>query len=123
MASWALRVLGPGRRYAASDADARLLNTYADSVAIAGRHPDVADLLKSPTLESWELPLLREHDVRYVVTDRRRRAFDNTAGYFFGFRSGPLRDERLPKSAVRKFRRFDRIFDSGDIVFFKLVRR
>jgi hypothetical protein len=123
MASWALHVLGPGRRYAASDADARLLNTYADSIAITGRHPDVADLLKSPTLESWELPLLRDHDVRYVVTDRRRRSFDNTAGYFFGFRSGPQRDERLPKSAVRKFRRFDRIFDSGDIVIYKLGQR
>jgi hypothetical protein len=123
MASWARRLLGPGRRYAASDADARLLNAYADSVAIAGRHPDVADLLKSPTLESWELPLLRDNDVRYVVTDRRRRSFDNTAGYFFGFRSGPQRDERLPKAVVRKFRRFDRIFDSGDIVIFKLDTR
>jgi hypothetical protein len=123
MASWALRMLGPGRRYAASDADARLLNTYADSVAIAGRHPDVADLLKSPKLESWQLPLLRENDVRYVVTDRRRRSFDNTAGYFFGFRNGPQRDERLPKATVRKFHRFDRIFDSGDIVIYKLEQR
>jgi hypothetical protein len=123
MASWAKRRLGPGRRYAASDADARLLNTYADSIASAGRHPDVADLLKSPTLESWELPLLRSKHIRYVVTDRRQRSFSNTAGYFFGFRSGPHRDERLPKAVVRKFRRFDRIFDSGDIVIFNLDSR
>jgi hypothetical protein len=122
MASWALQTLGPGRRYAGSEADARLLNTYADAAARAGQSPDMADILKSTTLASWELPLLRKYHVRYVVTDRRLRAFDNTAGYYFGFRRGPRRDPLLPPSVVRKWGRYDRIFDSGQIVIFDLRR-
>lgn len=120
MASWALQTLGPGRRYAGSEADARLLNTYADGAARAGQSPDMADVLKSTTLASWELPLLRKYHVRFVVADRRLRAFDNTAGYYFGFRRGPRRDALLPLSVVRKWGRYDRIYDSGQIVIFDL---
>ena len=120
MASWALQTLGPGRRYAGSEADARLLNTYADGAARAGQSPDMADILKSTTLAAWELPLLRKYHVRYVVTDRRLRAFDNTAGYYFGYRRGPRRDTLLPLSVVRKWGRYSRIFDSGRIIIFDL---
>jgi hypothetical protein len=123
MAAWAAQRLGPGRRYAASEADARLLDTYADGFALSGRHPDVNDLLQSEGLDAWQVPLLRSNHVRYVVTDRRTRSFDNSAGYFFGFRSGPHRDEQLPRSAIAKFERFNRIFDSGDIVIYDLGRR
>ena len=123
MASWALRRLGPGRRYAASDADARLLDMYAAGFAVAGRNPDVADILKSPRLDPWELPVLRHNHLRFVVSDRRARSFNNTAGYFFGFRSGSRRDEQEPPQAVSKFNRFDRVFDSGNIVIFDLGRR
>lgn len=123
MAAWAAQRLGPGRRYAASEADARLLATYADGFALSGRHPDVNDLLQSEGLDSWEVPLLRSNHVRYVVTDRRTRSFDNSAGYFFGFRNGPRRDEQLPRSAIAKFQQFNRIFDSGDIVIYDLGRR
>jgi hypothetical protein len=120
MASWALQTLGPGRRYAGSEADARLLNTYAEGAARAGQSPDMADILKSTTLAAWELPLLRKYHVRYVVTDRRLRAFDNTAGYYFGYRRGPRRDTLLPLSVVRKWGRYSRIFDSGRIIIFDL---
>jgi hypothetical protein len=122
MASWARQTLGPGRRYAAAEADARLLNTYGDAFARAGQSPDMKDILQSPTLASWELPLLHKYHVRYVVSDRRARAFDNTAGYFFGFRRGPNRDVRLERTAVTKWNRFDRIYDSGEIVIFDLGR-
>lgn len=120
MASWAKQTLGPGRRYAGAEADARLLNMYAAGLARAGQSPDMADILKSPTLVPWELPLLRKYHVRFVVTDRRLRAFDNTAGYFFGFRRGPRRDVLLPPSVVTKWSRYSRIYDSGEIVIFDL---
>jgi len=123
MAAWAGRTLGPGRHYAATDADARLLNTYAAGFARAGRHPDISDLLRSPTLASWELPLLRKYDVQYVVADRRNRAFDNTAGYYFGYRRGPRRDALLARTVLTKWGRFSRIYDSGQIVVFDLGRR
>ena len=122
MASWAGQTLGPGRRYAGAEADARLLNMYAAGLARAGQSPDMSDILKSTTLIPWELPLLRKYHVRYVVTDRRERAFDNTAGYFFGFRRGPRRDVLLPPSVVTKWGRYSRIYDSGLIVIFDLRR-
>lgn len=122
MASWARQTLGPGRRYAGAEADSRLLNMYAAGLARAGQSPDMADILKSPTLAPWELPLLRKYHVRYVVTDRRLRAFDNTAGYFFGFRRGPRRDALLPPGVVTKWARYSRIYDSGRIVIFDLGR-
>jgi hypothetical protein len=125
MAGWADRVLGPGRRYAASDADARLLNTYAAGFAMAGQSPDVEDILRTPRLDRWQLPLLRENGLRFVVVDRRHRSFDNTGGYFFGFRAGSERADALydPKVARKFDHRFDRVFDSGDIVIFDVGRR
>lgn len=123
MAAWAAQRLGPGQRYAASSSDARLLDTYADGFALAGRHPDIDDLLQTEGLGAWQVPLLRSNRVRYVVTDRRERSFDNTAGYFFGFSNGPRRDALLPRTDITKFARFDRIFDSGAIVVYDLGRR
>ena len=118
MAAWAEATLGPGRRYAAAEADARLLNTYADGFARAGQAPDIVDILKTETLDPWQTRLLRQYDIRYVAVDRRERSFDNTGGYFFGFHQGPARDSLLPAAVVRKFRGYDRIFDSGNIVIF-----
>lgn len=123
MATWADETLGQGRRYAAPAADARLLNTYADGQAHAGQGPDFNDILQTPTLVSWQLPLLHKYRIRYVVVDRRHRAFDNLAGYYFGFRSGPHRDSKLPAAVVRKWRSFNRVYDSGNIVVFDLKRR
>jgi hypothetical protein len=125
MAAWAHRVLGPGRRYAASDADARLLNTYASGFAMAGQSPDVEDILQTPTLDRWQLPVLRANGLRFVVVDRRHRSFNNTGGYFFGFRAGSERADALfePKVAWKFDHRFDRLFDSGDIVVFDVGRR
>ncbi len=120
MASWANETLGQNRHYAAAEADARLLNTYAAGQARAGQAPDVGDILKTSTIDSWMLPLLQKFHIRYIVTDRRIRAFDNTAGYYFGFSSGSRRDEKLPVATVRKFHKYNRIYDSGNIVIFDL---
>jgi hypothetical protein len=118
MASWAKNTLGPGRRYAAADADARLLNTYADGFARAGQNPDVIDILQTKDLDPWQTKVFRDYKIRYIVVDRRKKAFDNTGGYYFDFRTGARRTARLPKAVVTKFGRYDRIYDSGDVVVF-----
>jgi hypothetical protein len=125
VAGWAATVLGPGRRFAASEADARLLNTYASGHAIAGRSPDVIDILRTPTLDPWMLKVLRENRLRFVVVDRRGRSFDNTGGYFFGVREGSDgADSLLDPAVVAKFDgRFDRLLDSGNIVVFDVAPR
>jgi hypothetical protein len=120
LARWASGNLTPGQRFAASDADARLLNTYGGSFAIAGRNPDVLDVLQTATLPPWEVKLLRAQDIRFVAVDLRKRSFDIESGYFFDVPGETGIDTRLPASAATKFDaiRAARPFDSGDIAVY-----
>jgi hypothetical protein len=77
VARWAAGHVGRGRGFAATQSDARYLLAYADEVAVAGRHPDVADILRTTTLPAWQISLLREHRLRYVL-DLRTRSRNNT---------------------------------------------
>jgi hypothetical protein len=123
LARWVDRRIGPGRRLAATDADARLLATYSSAFAVSGVYPDVVDILKSTGLPPWQISLLRNNHLRYVVVDRRLRSFDTIGGYFFDVRGGPaISERRLPVGVVRKFDQItaNRIYDSGDIVVFDL---
>lgn len=122
LARWVSKNL-PGRRFAASEADARLLLDPGGVAAIAGSNPDVKDIVATPRLSSWQLPLLRRRRLRYVVADRRRIAADNVRGYFFAV--GPEPERLLPKGAVRKFIRIPaaRVFQSGHIVLYHLEGR
>jgi hypothetical protein len=123
LARWVDTRIGPGRRFAASDADARLLATYSSSFALSGVYPDVVDILKSTSLPPWQISLLRHNRLRYVVVDRRLRSFDTIGGYFFDTRAGSgVSERRLPIGVVRKFDQSgaNRIYDGGDIVVFDL---
>jgi hypothetical protein len=123
LARWTRGNLASGQRFAASDADARLLNTYGRSFAIAGTFPDVLDVLQSATLPPWELKLLRDEDIRFVAVDRLKRSFNIETGYFFAVRgTNPQGDSLLPASAATKFDaiRAARWFDSGDIAVYDL---
>jgi hypothetical protein len=122
LARWVDKRIGPGRRFGASDADARLLATYSSSFALSGVYPDVVDILKSTTLPPWQVALLRNNRLRYVVVDRRLRSFDTMGGYFFDRAGSEASRERLPIGVVRKFDKSgaNRIYDSGDVVVFDL---
>jgi hypothetical protein len=123
LARWAGGSLSSGQRFAASDADARLLNTYGGSFAIAGTNPDVLDVLQTATLPPWELALLRDQDIRFVAVDRRKRSFDIESGYFFAVRGANSQvDSLLPPSTATKFDAIQaaRPFDSGDIAVYDL---
>ncbi len=45
--------------------------------------PDIEDILDEESLAGWELPLLRRHNLRYVVGDRRAGRADSLRGYYF----------------------------------------
>jgi 4-amino-4-deoxy-L-arabinose transferase-like glycosyltransferase len=123
LARWVDTRLGPGQRLAASDGDARSLATYAAAYSVSGVYPDIVDILKTTSLPAWQVSLLHDNRLRYVVVDRRLRSFDTLGGYFFAVRSGPRRsDELLPIGVVSKFERAgaDRVYDSGNIVVFDL---
>ena len=116
----------PGRRFAASDADARLVLDAGRATAFTGDVGDIKEILRTPTLAPWQLPVLRKLDLRYVVTDRRQRSFDNTTGYYFSVtRPAGVPDTLLPAAAADKFEqiRAPRIFDSGSIIVYDLDGR
>jgi hypothetical protein len=117
VARWAHGVLGPERRVAAEEADARLLLVYGDQHVFAGTNPPITSVIQTPVLYRWQLNVLRRHGIRYVVVDARRASADVSTGYYFPRRPENA-DERFPGAALTKFERAGarRIYDSGEIV-------
>ena len=121
VAEWADERI-PGGRFAASTADAGLLLTPGGKVAKAGSAPDIEDIIDEESLSGWELPLLRRHNLRYLVADRRAGREDSLRGYYF-VRKGTAAAELLPKSVVSKFSDIPeaaRIYTNGAITVFDL---
>jgi hypothetical protein len=116
---WAAERIGRGQRIASEESAARVLQLYGGQFAIAGRNPDVEDILHLPTLDPWMLELLSEHRIGYVAVDRRRVSADNMIGYFFSADGGSS-SARWPEAVYGKLDRIGapRVFDSGDIVLY-----
>jgi len=119
LAEWARRNTPEESRFAAGIADARLLLAPGERIALAGKHPDIEDILLEPAISNWELPLLQGHDVRYIVADARNVARDSTRGYSFS-----TADELInPRSTVVKFSEIPsakRIYSSGEMSVYDL---
>jgi hypothetical protein len=121
LAEWAKRNIPEDERFGAGTADARMLMTPGEHVALAGKTPDIQDLLEETAFSGWELPLLRKEGIRYVVADRREISSDATRGYAFSIRGDE--PELLPLSTVTKFGQLPgakRIYSSGDISVYDL---
>jgi hypothetical protein len=121
MAEWAREQI-PDGRFAATTADAGLLLVPGDETAKSGSSPDIEDILAEERLEGWELPLLRENDLRYVVADRRAVSVDSLRGYYFS-RNGSPAAALLSKGVIAKFNRvpgISRIYTNGTISVFDL---
>jgi hypothetical protein len=117
LAEWAREEM-PGGRFAAATADANLLLVPGGKTAIAGSNPNVEDLLTEPALAPWQLQLLRENDLRYVVADRREVSSDGLRGYFFPLDDDPSFERLLPAGAVTKYGAVPgaaRIYSNGTI--------
>jgi hypothetical protein len=119
LAEWARRNTPEDGRFAAGIADARLLLAPGERIALAGKHPDIEDILLEPAISNWELPLLQKHDIRYIVADARNVARDSTRGYSFS-----TADELInPRSTVLKFSEIPsakRIYSSGEMSVYDL---
>ena len=122
MAEWAEQRI-EGGRFAATNADAGLLLVPGGKFALAGTSPAIEDILDQETLVGWELPVLRRHKLRYVVTDTRETSEDGLRGYYFSRRgSAPLK----PRSTAAKFnqvRDVSRLYSNGPITVFDLEGR
>jgi hypothetical protein len=114
----------PTGRFAAPSADARLILDPGGAEAVAGTNPPVQDILAAPAFSGWELPLLREQRLRYVVADRREVSEDAVRGYYF--RVPGRNDTQLrPKATGYKFAKLPagRVYDSGSIAVYDLADR
>jgi hypothetical protein len=123
LAKWAEHNIPADERFAASTADARMLMAPGERLAFAGKTPDIQDILEETSFSGWELPLLREEGIRYVVADRREISSDATRGYDFSIRGAE--PELMPLATVTKFAELPgarRIYSSGDISVYELGR-
>lgn len=120
-AEWAAERIDGGR-FAAANADAGLLLVPGGKVAMAGSKPAIEDVLDAESFEGWELPLLRRHDLRYVVADRREASADTLRGHFFATEE-PNSETWKERSTTAKFNRVpgvSRIYSNGAITIFDL---
>jgi hypothetical protein len=119
-AEWARRQI-PGGKFAAQTADANLLLAQADKDVATGPNPNVEDTLAARTLAPWQLRLLRENDLRYVVSDSREISADGLRGYYF-----PVDDAdepHFPLAAVTKFGKVPgaaRVYSNGTITVYDM---
>ncbi len=113
-----------GARFAAPESDARLLLEPGGQVAYGGQGPDIEDIVDEPDLEAWQLPLLQENHLPFVVADRRLLSEDTLRGAYFSVRD-QYGNELREKNVVHKFARIPagRVWHSGRIVLFDLQDR
>ena len=70
-------------------ANSRLLLVYGGHPVHTGGVGGADEAIELPKLEPWQLKLLRDKEVRYVLMDRRAITDDQLAGYFFPTRISP----------------------------------
>lgn len=123
LARWAGEYL-PSGKFAAADADARMILAPGGARAKTGDALAVKTILPETALGGWELPLLHDHHVGYIVADRRTVATDAVRGNFF-YVPGSEEDPLQPIAALHKFAEvpLGRIYDSGSIVVYGLGNR
>ena len=122
-ARWMRAVLGPNNRVAADESNGRLMLAYGGQYVLAGRYPNIKDLLITPNIPDWQVHIMQTEQIRYVVVDRRLISWDNMAGlYFDETNGGPIPDADLfAPEIVQKFdkpKNVSRIFDSGHVVIY-----
>lgn len=114
----------PDGKFAAADADARMILAPGGAEAKTGDALAIKTILPETALSNWELPSLRSYGLGYIVADRRKVATDPGRGSFF-YVPGSEEDALLPLAAMHKFGEvpLGRTYDSGNIVVFDLRSR
>ena len=122
VASWSREALGPARRFVADGSNGRVLLATGQVVYVA-RTPNARVFLEEPEIDLFQLGIMRELDLEYVVVDRRLSTDDNMAGYFFdadGVRRAIDTGERST-AVLEKFEEepvVSRLLDTGNSVVY-----
>jgi hypothetical protein len=122
-ARWLRTTLGPGNQVATDESNARLMLAYGEQLPLAGRYPDIKDVLGTSDFPDWQVGLLGDWSIQYIAVDRRLISSNNMTGYYFDQTS----TNTLPGTDLldpEVFGKFDkptaisRLFDSGNIVIY-----
>jgi hypothetical protein len=114
----------PQRKFAAADADARMILVPGGARAKTGEALAIKTILEESSLLNWELPSLRGNGVGYLVADRRKVSTDPGRGSFFYVPDPAQNGLRLP-ATMHKFGEvpLGRTYDSGNLVVYNLRDR
>jgi hypothetical protein len=123
VARWALANLGPGRTFVADEAAGRDLLAYGSERPLLTRNVGLTIIYHTSDLPAWQLQILQQAQVEYVVFDRRLLGRDNMLGVFLerGTQWPLPPDELVSPGIYTKFNNqagASRIVDSGDIVIY-----
>jgi hypothetical protein len=122
-ATWSLAMLGPGNRFASDYGSYPVLGSYGDQNAIR----NVAYLYTSPVLSPPIVVQAQTQAIRYIWVDQRLSHSLPVSGQYFavdpdaGKYKRPLTNSDLDKfNNLNKQVAIDRIYDSGNIVIYRL---
>jgi hypothetical protein len=123
---WSREWLKGGARsaFGANGADSRLLLAYGGQTVRTGGIGGADLAIELPRLEPWQLQLLREKSIRYVLMDKRKIADDQLSGYFFSTSiSPPNWRAAIPDDIYHKFdiAATSKIFDSGSVAIYDVT--
>jgi hypothetical protein len=127
VARWFLAKLGAGNRIGADPVNGRLLLAYGNQFAYEGKYPDVRDIIDLPEFPGWQVEVLQNFSIRYIVLDHRLVSRDSMAGYFFDATKGDLslNHTLIDQAVYDKFNNVasvNRILDSGTITIYDFIK-
>jgi hypothetical protein len=88
-ARWTIARFGDNAAYIADEASGRELLVEGADNTYFGSTNDVPQLLHDPSFPSWQQAFLADHQIDYVLYDRRQISTDPEAGYYFPTASHP----------------------------------
>lgn len=120
VADWMKTTLGAGHTVAADEANGRYLLAYGEQQTYVGRFPMVRDIITAPQLEPRQIGAMALLELDYLLVDRRQRAWDNMAGYFFadGAAKGAAWFAPAVQTKYDNQPAVNRVLDAGDIVLY-----
>jgi len=124
-ALWARSYLGTDNRISTDRTNRLLMSTYGDQRVVTGLEDkvDVSPVFFSPSFGPYEVSILREAKVRYLVVDLRLSKALPSIGIYFEVGEPDSYHHTVPidLKALTKFEtipQINRVFDSGDIVIY-----
>ncbi len=124
-ALWAYSYLGPNNRLTTDRVNQLLMSTYGNQRPVTPIEDtiDEAAIFFSPSLSPFEISVLKQAQVRYIVVDLRLSTALPYIGYYFdeGEPGAFHHTAPIPLHDLTKFNtvpQINRVFDSGNIVIY-----